>query len=265
MKIDQYKRDLETLIDRGDQLHNAIQYECRPDQYMDYLEKEIGDQADEFVQSLPTFEFLYQEWYSEAKVLVNQLLPDRLMDFTRYYEAPKTRKKAKFDDYVIEDYLQGVVVGDRYNRKAWADLAIKCFRQQFLIVKSMRQRFRSSLFEIRQLVQADLFDSELDAAKELANNKFHRAAGVVAGVVLEKHLKEVCANHGVTLRKKAPQISDLNDNLKSANVIDPIQWRSIQVLGDLRNLCAHDKQSEPTREQADDLITGVAKVTKTIF
>ena len=87
----------------------------------------------------------------------------------------------------------------------------------------------------------------------------------MAGVVLERHLKEVCDNHGGTIRKKAPQISDLNNALKGANVIDIPRWRSIQHLGDLRNLCAHDKKSEPTEDQIEDLLAGVSKVTKTIF
>ena len=73
------------------------------------------------------------------------------------------------------------------------DAAISRFNQQLSIVKTIRERFRSSLFDIRQLAQADLFDSELEAAKELAKNKFIRAAGAVAGVVLERHLKESVA------------------------------------------------------------------------
>jgi hypothetical protein len=84
----------------------------------------------------------------------------------------------------------------------------------------VRARFESSLFEIRQLVQADLFDSELEAAEELAKNKFTRAAGAVAGVVLERHLTEACGNHAINIAKKAPGISDLNDALKDAAVID---------------------------------------------
>ena len=87
----------------------------------------------------------------------------------------------------------------------------------------------------------------------------------MAGVVLERHLKEVCGSHNVTIRKSNPQISDLNDALKSAAVIDTPQWRSIQHLGDLRNLCAHDKESEPTADQTNDLLAGVSKLTKTIF
>jgi hypothetical protein len=39
----------------------------------------------------------------------------------------------------------------------------------------------------------------------------------------------------------------------------------LQFLGDIRNLCDHDKKTEPTAEQVNELIAGVAKITKTIF
>jgi hypothetical protein len=128
----------------------------------------------------------------------------------------------------------------------------------------VQQRFQSSLFEIKQLVQADLFDSELDAAKELAAKKFTRAAGALAGVVLERHLREIAIKHSLTPRKSKPCISDWNDLLKSSDVIDMANWRFIQHLGDIRNLCDHPKSTDPTPEQAMDLVNGVAKIIKTI-
>jgi hypothetical protein len=143
--------------------------------------------------------------------------------------------------------------------------AIPHFDQQMAILKSVRGRFESSLFDIQQLLQADLFDSELDAAKELAKHKFLRAAGALAGVVLEKHLGQVCSNHSIKVSKRDPTISDLNDLLKGASVVQLPEWRSIQHLADLRNLCDHDKKAEPTVEQIKDLLDGVAKITKTLF
>jgi hypothetical protein len=65
--------------------------------------------------------------------------------------------------------------------------------------------------------------------------------------------------------KKDPSISDLNDLLKSADVFDVPQWRSVQFLADIRNLCDHDKKVEPTVGQVTDLIAGVEKITKTVF
>jgi hypothetical protein len=129
----------------------------------------------------------------------------------------------------------------------------------------VKARFESSLFDIRQLVQADVFDSELDAAKELARKKFGRAAGALAGVVLERHLLQVCANHNIRITKKAPGIGDLNNALKEAEVIDTAQWRFIQHLADIRNVCDHSKSEDPTADQVDDLIRGVDKTVKTLF
>ena len=269
MNADRYEKDLNALVSKGWVLYNSIQHACFPQEFAREVKSSLGDKAKEFIQALPSFKDEYQPWYSEAKALVRQLLPDRLSDFTRYYEKPKPRKDITFENYTIEDYLQGLNVtktaGLTSSKIVGPDAAIPRFYQQLSIVKSIQRRLQSSLFDIRQLAQADLFDSELDTAKELAKNGFTRAAGAVAGVVLERHLKEVCGNHGVRIRKKDPQISYLNDVLKDAKVIDIPQWRSIQHLGDLRNLCAHDKQSEPTTVQIEDLLSGVAKVTKTIF
>ena len=266
MNVDRYKKDLDALIVKGDQLHNAINYDCFPEEVERTVRKSLGDKANEFIQTLPSFKDEYQSWYSEAKALVRQLLPDRLSDFTRYYEKPKSRKNVTFENYTIEDYLEGLSVTRRETSTiVGPNAAISRFYQQLSIVKSIRKHFRSSLFDIRQLAQADLFDSELDAAKELAKNKFTRAAGAVAGVVLERHLKTVCGAQDIKVRKKKPQITDLNNTLKDANVIDTPQWRFIEHLRDLRNLCVHDKESEPTEDQAKDLLAGVEKVTKTIF
>lgn len=115
------------------------------------------------------------------------------------------------------------------------------------------------------MVRADLLDSELDAARELAKHKYTRAAGALAGVVLERHLGQVCGNHSIKIAKKTPSIADLNNALKEANVVDVPQWRFIQHLADIRNLCDHSKKVEPAQEQVNDLIAGVQKITKLLF
>jgi hypothetical protein len=271
--LDRYKKDLESLIDRGRNLLNAMQAECFPEAFEKQLNKVTGNDkgaAKEFLRTLPSFKNTYQLWYSEAKVLIRQLLTDRLSDFVSHYEKPKGRKDITYENYKIEDYLQGLrvtrTVGYLEEKKlAGPDAAIPQFEQQLAILKSVQARFESSLFDIRQLVQADLFDSELDAAKELAKNKFSRPAGALAGVVLERHLAQVCGNHAIKIAKKSPAISDFNDALKGADVIDIPTWRFIQHLADIRNQCDHDKKSEPTAEQVDDLIAGVVKITKTLF
>jgi aryl carrier-like protein len=183
------------------------------------------------------------------------------------YEKPKARKDISYGNYVIEDYLQGLRVTQGYTKevKVGPSAAIPQFEQQLAILKSANQRFESSIFDIIQLVQADLLDSELDAARVLHKSKFWRAAGAIVGVVIEKHLAQVCVNHNILISKKHPTISDFNDLLKNAGVIDIPQWRFIQHLGDLRNLCDHNKDKEPSNDEIEDLISGTEKITKTIF
>jgi hypothetical protein len=145
------------------------------------------------------------------------------------------------------------------------DYARSLFANQLAIVKSAKKRFESSLFNIHQIVQANLFDSELEAAEELLKNGFLRGAGAVAGVVLEKHLGQVCINHNVKIKKRNPHISDYNDALKKEDIIDVPNWRFIQRLGDLRNLCVHKKGRNPTEDEVAELIKGVEKITKSLF
>ena len=265
--IDRFKKDLDTLMVRGEILEYAMERESTGKEKFDaQIKKLLGEKAGAFLKSLPSFKDDYQAWYSEAIAVVRQILPDRLDDFKRHYEKPKSRKDITFENYHIEDYLQGLRV-TRFGSEVVVDssAAIPRFKQQLAILTATTKRFDSSLFEIRQLVQADLFDSEVEAARELLRQKFARAAGAIVGVLLEKHLAQVCEDHSVAVTKKHPTIADLNDLLKNAAVVEMAQWRFIQHLGDLRNLCDHNKKTEPSETQVADLIDGVAKVMKTVL
>jgi hypothetical protein len=138
------------------------------------------------------------------------------------------------------------------------------FYQQLQILKSVKGKFESTLYNIKQLLRADIFDSDIEASRELLKNGFLSAAGALVGVVLEKHLAQVCENHKLTTVKKDPTIRDYNDLLKT-NVYDVVNWRFIQRLGDIRNYCDHKKEREPTDDEVHELIDGVDKVSKTIY
>ena len=268
-KFEKYKDDFEKLTQESTLLYESFLHDCYRQEFKDaIIERFGGDEAEtqSYISSLPDFKSTYQEWYSESLALIKQLLPDRFNDFIRHYEKPKSRKEISFENYRIEDALQGLMITrNGYEVKADAKSAVPHLKQQIAILDSLKKRFESSLFDIKQLVQADVLDYELDSASLLSKHKFYRAAGAVAGVVLEKHLAEVCSQHGITVRKKYPTIADLNETLKSKDVISTPQWRFNQHLADIRNLCDHNKEKEPTKEDVDGLIEGVTKVIKTVF
>jgi hypothetical protein len=263
--LERFKADLESLLQRGHSLQMSMQRECHREAFDKAVKAEFKTKAAEFLKKLPDFKKDYQRWYTEAQAVISQLIPGRLNDFVRHYEKPKPRKEIDFESYRIEDYLQGLQVTRLGEVIVSKTAAINQFDQQLAILAAAKARFESSLLDIKQMLQADLFDSELQAAEHLAKFKFFRAAGALGGVVLERHLEQVTSAHGITVGKKNPTISDFNEALKAASIIDVPQWRFTQHLADIRNLCDHARKPEPTQEQIADLLAGVAKVIKTVL
>lgn len=254
---ERYEQDIARLVKSGESLELSLQIELRP-HIKDKLTAE--DQ-----KKLPKLRSEYQPWYSEALTVLMQLLPERVEDFKAYYAPKGARKELNSGNYTISDYLRGIEVTRGSAKIVGHDAACLPLAQQVSIIKSLKRRFSSSLFDIKTLVHADLLDDELAAAGELNKKGFQRGAGAVAGVVLEAHLSQVCDRHSVTPKKKNAAISDYNDALKENRTIEVSIWRFIQHLGDLRNKCDHKKETDPTKEEIENLIDGVRKITKTVF
>jgi hypothetical protein len=260
--LQKYKDDLKKLVAKATLLYYSLAKDVAGPNTAEG--KKLKKFLEENELTLPDFAIEYEQWYSEALEVLKQVLPSRYDDFKRLYKDEK-RKDISYLTYTMSDYMIGL-------RRTWGldvvvdtKAALPKFEQQTKILKAAEKRFESSLFEIRQLLQADIFDSEIDAARELLKNGYTRAAGAVAGVVLEKHLQQVSINHNVTVKARNPTISDYNEALKEAQVVDIPTWRFIQHLADLRNLCDHKKTREPKPEEIEDLINGVDKISKTVF
>ncbi|KFB99158.1 hypothetical protein GTGU_04159 [Trabulsiella guamensis ATCC 49490] len=208
----------------------------------------------------------YQKWYTKAYRVISQIIPERLSEFENLYKGDPKRKEITYVNYSIYDYILGLQLKNGYGeiKRSRSD-AIPKMETQYKIVSSAKERFKSVLFDIKDILQADIFDSELDTSKELNKKGFIRAGGAVAGVILEKHLAHVCSLHSLKSRKTHPSIAEYNQLLKDSDIIDTPSWRFIQHLTDLRNLCDHSKEREPTKDDVQELIVGVEKITKTVF
>jgi hypothetical protein len=209
----------------------------------------------------------YQIWYSKALKLVDLLGQDRLDEFRSYYEIDPKRKSYSAGTYVIQDYIKGMAASkDHLDRPNWNTHTMVAIRltNQSQILESLKSRLGTVLSDVKGHLLAGIEDEELAVAERLLKVNL-RAAGAVAGVVLEAHLQRVAANHSVPISKRYPTVSDLNDPLKAAGVYDIPTWRRIQHLADLRNLCDHKKSREPSDSEVRDLIGGVATIVKTIF
>ncbi len=258
--IEKYKKDIEKLVTHGEDLLWGLYNELE-------IDIELHGIAPEEIKKIKscTFRNQYQGWYNESLAVIKQLTPERLEDFVYYYKQPR-RKELTYESYTISDYLINIVRKNGLGEIiVGTDSVISKFLQQYEIVKSLKTRFDSTLYDIKQLLQADVFDSEIQSASVLCKKGFYRASGAICGVLIEKHLAMVCKSHNIRVTKKNSTINDFNDLLKNNNIIDTPQFRHIQLMGDLRNICCHNKEKEPNKENTEDLIAGTDKIIKSIF
>ncbi len=242
--IEKIKLEIDTLLKEGKKIVGYLDFDSKKGTCKNYL----GFAAE------------YEGWYTRALSIITCLLPSRLNDFVVLYSNPK-RKEIDVSTYCIADALRGITNTSRTYGPFTANILV--FRQVKMLGVCL-ENLNSTISNLQTILQADVFDSEIDSAKHLLKKGFLRAAGAICGVILEKHFAGVCKTHNIVISKKNPTIADYNDNLKD-QVYDTIEWRRIQRLGDLRNLCDHNKDREPNKDEVEELISGTERVIKTIY
>lgn len=88
---------------------------------------------------------------------------------------------------------------------------------------------------VRNLVQAEVFGSELEQARELLLAGYASAAAVITGVVLETTIRNLCTDKGIDHGK----LDKMNADLVKANVYNVLQQKRITAVAGIRNAAAH--------------------------
>lgn len=196
---------------------------------------------------------LYQQWYSAAKTILDKNQPSRTPEFENAYSPDKTK-----DDIGIKQ-----LIAKRYITKAEQFKLMDLIDAQFDILAAVPSHLKFSLYDVELTAYSVLMDDEIIAAKHLLRNGFIRPAGALAGVILERHLKNLLRKHTPPIKyKEKDTLAALNDLCKET-IYDLVAWRKVQHLADIRNLCDHDKEREPTKDEVAELINGVSAMLKT--
>ncbi len=250
------EKEFQTLIKQGKRLYQSM-----------YLFDEEGKAAliesGVQIETLPNFNLEYQHWYTKSYYLIKLVAPHRLTDFEELYKKKKG-KEPTLDTYCISDALLGVQLTRGGKVVVSPFTALGKMEQQLSILGSVKELTENYFYRLELEIRSDVYDSEIDTAYELLSKRFFRAAGAIAGVVLEKHLGDIAKEHQIVISKKNPTISDFNEKFKEDGIYEVPDWRRIQYLGDLRNICCHDKKIEPTEEQVRSLLDGVKYIIQNI-
>jgi hypothetical protein len=119
-------------------------------------------------------------------------------------------------------------------------------------LRALRTAYQSGyLASISELLHADLFGDFLEMADYLLAEGYKDSAAVLAGSVLEEHLRQLCAKAGIDPAPdgKPKKADTLNAELASSGVYSKLDPKSVTAWSDLRNKAAHGKYSEYTKEQ----------------
>ena len=129
------------------------------------------------------------------------------------------------------------------------------------MLEALRNDYESGYLEtVVETVHADIFVNFLDMADSLLQQGYKDPAAVVAGSVLEEHLRKLCDKHGIPTVKAdgKPKTADaFNSELASANIYSKLDQKSVTAWQDLRNNAAHGYYTEYTQEQAASMVSGV--------
>lgn len=196
------------------------------------------------------FVHMYHKWYAAGLALVEANMPSRLKEFSMLHHAEAKGKT---------DGMHHLLSGEWIDFRAQTEIANRIV-QMDAIVASLPQYLEGRLFDLELEVAHLYVNDQLDEAEALLKLNFVRAAGAIAGVLLERHLRLLCDRHYPAIRypPKKVTIAILNDRLKDNSVYDVAQWRKVQWMGDVRNKCDH-AGNEPDASEVADLVTEVRK------
>lgn len=117
------------------------------------------------------------------------------------------------------------------------------------------------LTSIRNLVQADVFENELEQAEELLKNGYKVAAAVIAGVVLETSIRDFCTQNGIATGK----LDKMNADLAKAGIYNKLQQKRITALADIRNSAAHGNPGEFSDADVQSMIRDVESILASLL
>jgi len=187
----------------------------------------------------------YQIWYSSACQLVKEYVPEHEEDFRRGY------------DKVLEFIQLNNSILNTSNNRLIIDRFENVFEIQRGVLLSIPFVARIKELSLRKILTANFIEMEIDQAELLFKSGFERAAGAIAGVALEKHLKTLCDINKVSYKYR-DTIEPLAQALHSAGKIDSTELKKIIYLGGIRNDCAHP--NDVSKDQVKALIEQVKKI-----
>lgn len=119
------------------------------------------------------------------------------------------------------------------------------------------------LDSVSELIHGEMFGDFLEMAQHLMDEGYKDAAAVIAGSVLEGHLRQLCQQAGVETDTevngvpKPKKAERMNADLAKVSVYAKTDQKNVTAWLDLRNKAAHEQYEEYEAGQVRLLISNV--------
>lgn len=129
--------------------------------------------------------------------------------------------------------------------------------QAFGVLLAAKEDFESeSLFSLKQLIEAELFDEFLEQSEHLLSAGYFQPAAVIAGSVLEDGLRKLCVANGIPLPDH-PKLDWMNSELAKKGAYTKLLQKKITSFADIRNSAAHGKWTEFEESDVEAMVRDI--------
>jgi len=133
------------------------------------------------------------------------------------------------------------------------------------VLQALRDDYEADrVSTFQELVHSELFSDMLEAAEYLLGETYKDPAAVMAGGVLEQHLRELCRKHGVDLTfinskgdTKPKMTETMNTDLAKKSAYGKIEQKQVTAWAGIRNAAAHGEYGKYDENQVRQMVRGI--------
>lgn len=130
------------------------------------------------------------------------------------------------------------------------------FDEPNAIFKSAKSDFEGGyLFDVRNLVHADVFSDELEQASNWLKMGHKVASAVIAGTVLETTVRELCEQHPAVSTHEKMDMN--NSSLAREGIYNKMMADQVRAWAKIRNSAAHGRPDEFQDGDVTRMIDGI--------
>ena len=132
-------------------------------------------------------------------------------------------------------------------------------------LRSLKVAYQKGYLQtFQELIHAELFSDFLEQAEHLLDRNFKDAAAVLAGGVLEEHMRKLCEKNGIPTthvdkdgKTKHKMIDTMNGELAKGMVYDKNEQKQVTAWAGIRNEAAHGNYDKYGQDQVMLMLQGL--------